>query len=178
MKKLNLMIIGLISCFCSIAQQKLVNDIVNINLPKGAEKITNDQLQNFMKGKTGYFQKYRIKSKGDIYRLKGMIIQLNAFHKSPSQTLEDTKKSIDWMTHMDGQKTPSDYTSEIKNINNYKVLITHYAAQDYASFHFYSVNNTNTAILNGSLEYDKTDKNNKDKAEKALEQMLKSMTFK
>lgn len=178
MKKIKLIVIGLLSCLCSFAQTS-INDIVNIGLPKGAEKLTNEQLKTFVTGKKQYFQEIdRTKSKGDFYLINNMIIQLNGDKVPlPEKNLEELKNAMDALANINGHPL-TNYTSEIKNINNFKVLIIHHQSQDYASYTFYCVNNLNTAVLNGGLEYDKNDKSNKDKAAKTLDQILKSMTFK
>jgi len=68
--------------------------------------------------------------------------------------------------------------SEIKSINNYEVLIMHHEARDYASYSFFSVNNLNTKVLNGKLEYDKSDTTNRNIAANTLNRLLKNMKFK
>lgn len=178
MKKINLILIGIIFFLNLFAQHTPLYDIVNISLPKESQKFTNDQLQTFVAGRSQYSQSVdRRKSKGDFYKINTMILQLNGAKISTPNSLEDTKKSFDEMANFGGNLS-TNYTSEIKNINNYNVLIIHHEGQNYASYNFYSVSMSNTCILNGKLEYDKTDKSNRVKAAKTLEEILKNMTFK
>lgn len=179
MKKINLLITGTMFFLNSFAQHTPLNDLVNISLPKSAEKLTNEQLHSFISGKTQYFQKTdRRKSKGDFYKINDMIIQLNGDHVNTAKNyLENTKKGFDEMAHMGGNLS-TNYTSEIKSLNNYKILIIHQEAQNWAYYNFSSINDSNSSILKGRIEYDKTDKSNRNKAAKMLDQILKSMTFK
>lgn len=180
MKKINILLIGTIFFLNAFAQHAALNDLVNIRLPKGSEKITQSQLQTFVTGKTAYSQRLKggMNSNSDFYKINDMIIELNGAHgKAPKDYLEKLKKGLDGMARLDGNFA-TNYTSEIKNINNYRVLIIHDGGQNYASYSFYTLNSKNTSALNGGIDYDKTDKSNRDKAAKTLDEMLRGMTFK
>lgn len=189
MKIIILLIGSLISCFCSFCQTP-VDSIVNFTLPKGTEKLTENQFQSFRKSHVTSFKSDQVKLNGEYYKINDLLVHLNGgYFNAPKNRLEYLKRDLDGQIKRMLYQTPKtnnpwlpDYTSEIKSINNYKVLIIHQDWGNSASYDFYTVNNSNTAVLNGSIDYYYNDKlskeSNKSKAAQTLDQMLKGMTFK
>jgi hypothetical protein len=177
MKKLNLLILASLISMVLIAQQTSLNNIVTIKLPEGAERLSKEQLIIFIKNKQAYSQD-RKNINGEIFKLNTMILQLIPLKGSVSkERLENLKYGLDRLAQMDGMIV-SNYTSEIKVINNYRVLVIHDEGENWALYNFYSINNSGTCSVNGRLEYDKSDKTNREKAENILNTMLKTMHFK
>lgn len=179
MKKIKLFIMGTLLCLYSVAQIPL-SELVEIKLPKEAEKLKDQQLESLVKSKKEYSKKLKTKSeKISTYKINTMLLQLNgASGPVPADYLENLKNNLtDLSRGIDGRLSPS-FNLEIKSINNYKVLINHMESHNSASYKFFLINNSNTALLNGILDYDKSDKPNKDKANKTLDDLLKSIKFK
>ncbi|HUS01673.1 MAG TPA: hypothetical protein VMY77_08095 [Chitinophagaceae bacterium] len=166
-------LIGILCYGSAISQHTPLNELVKIKLPGGSEKLSYKQLQSFLIDKKGFNQNRDWTPKGDVYKINSMILQLNGAGITRSEKLEDTKKGFDEMGF-----NSINYTSEIKSINNYKVLIMHLEGRDYASYSFFSVNNSNTKVLNGRLDYDKFDTATRDIAINTLSKLLKKMKFK
>jgi hypothetical protein len=93
--------------------------------------------------------------------------------KAPKD-LDQLKANFDRMA----AASPDGYSSEIRTINNYKVLIMHQAREDYASYSFYSIDSSNTRALNGSIEYNKYETEAKARAEQLLNELLNKLKFK
>jgi hypothetical protein len=174
MKAFKLFLLGLVISLSAFSQ-KPISDYVDIRLPGLAQKITKEELQVYVKGKKQYFQKIdRLKTTGDIYRINSSILQLNAGSLKAPKDLDQLKASFDRMA----TASPEGYSSEIRAINNYKVLIMHQAREDYASYSFYSIDSSSTRALNGSIEYNKYETDAKAKAEQLLNDLLNRMKFK
>jgi hypothetical protein len=177
MKKI-LLITSIIISISSFAQRTPLNNLMNISLPEKSEKITNAQLLVFVKDKLSYSQlKDKIDS-NDYYKINTMILELIAFKGTQKANyLEETQKGLYGLSNIGGSLS-TNYTSEIKMFNNYRVLVTHWEAQYYAYYSFICISNSNIGQLNGTLNYDKTDKSNRDNAIRTLDIILQNMTFK
>lgn len=178
MKKINLIILALLISVALVAQQTSLTNIVTIKLPEGAEPLSKEQLITFVKGKQAYSQEDRKNIKGELYKINTMILELNPHQGNVSKDrLEKLKSGLDALARLDGMIF-SNYTSEIKTINNYRVLVIHDEGQNWAYYSFFSINNSGTCSLNGRLEYDKSIRSNREKAENTLHAMLKTIHFK
>ncbi len=181
MKRIIILIALATCCYKVKAQEKSFDHIVNLSLPKDIEKPDKQKLESFMQKHKN--SKIDLKTKkGNIYIIDNILIQFNAgsgvveknAYGSNKTLLEDTKRFYDDLNlQIQIQKN---YSSEIKIINNYKVLITQYDnLESYSYYLMNGVNNTNDKTFALRLEYKKEDKV---KAATIVDHILKNMRFK
>ena len=164
----------------SMGQQTILSDVINITLPKNAEKLTKEKLK-LTDQPSAHISYKRIpvidkNGKGEYYNVNGIFMRLNVGYGNTLQDyLEDTQAVFKDMAGLSGSLPPN-YHSQIKNINNFKVLIIYKdESENVGSYSFFSVNNPKTSAFNGIMEFNKPQKN---KATAILDEMLKSVTFK
>ena len=163
-------------CLSAIGQQTPLSDIVNITLPKGAEKLTKEKLRATTISdaiNSGIDTK---KGKGDFYKTNSILMQLNGGYVPVKiDYLEQLQGGLEAMYSLSGD-LPPDYKSEIKAINNYRVLVVQYdARENFSYYRFFSVSNTLSSGLNGVIEFKTSEKS---KATAILNEMLKSIKYK
>jgi len=163
-----------------MAQQQKIEDIVDIRLPVGTRKLTTQELKTITDANTKHpaISKQKAGVANEYYSIDSFTLELNGSPVKVSKNyLEDTKKGYDNLFKIGGHPC-TECTSEIKKINNYTVLIIHQGLQDSGYYAFFSVDDKNSAAVNGILDYSKLNANNKSKALKAVYQILNGMTFK
>ena len=180
MKKATILVLAIMYSLASMGQQRILSDVVNITLPKNSEKLTKEKLKSTDQP-SAHINPRRVpvidkNGKGDYFKVNGILMQLNAGYANNSKDyLEDTQAVFKEMAGLSGSLPPN-YHSQIKNINNFKVLIIYKdESENVGSYSFFSVNNSKTSALNGIMEFNKSQK---DKATAILDEMLKSVTFK
>ena len=161
-------------CLSAMGQQTPLSDIVNITLPKGAEKITKEKFRSTVMSSA---QRSAIDTKigkGDFYKLnRGLMVLYSVQGITPKNYLEQTANGLKAMSSLSGDLPPN-YKSEIKAINNYRVLVVQYDSESLHVYRFFAVNNTHTNALNGVIEFKTSEKS---KATAILNEMLKSIKF-
>jgi hypothetical protein len=168
-KKFGLLIINL---FISLFLTAQVKDIVRIDFPPRTETLpiekefVNDSIENYI------ILKPTLDAIGESYKIDSMTLKLYvALWNSQKNYLEDAKKGLkEFFRQMNCSKC----VSEIRNVNNYKVLIINIDSKNSGYYLFFSVNKKNTAVLNGSLCYT----SNKTKASETLNEILDNIAFK
>lgn len=154
------MVLTIMCCLTALGQQTPFNDLVSLNLPKGAEKITKTNSQD------------------NFYNVNGIHLQLySGYANIRKDYLEDTEKGMKGMFLDLNRNIPPEYKSQIKVINNYKVLVIYYEKGEHivSTYTFFCVSSTDTSFFNGIMEFNKSEK---DKATTVLDEMLKSLRFK
>ncbi|GAB3194220.1 hypothetical protein ABID22_000292 [Pontibacter aydingkolensis] len=175
MKKAILTLISFLVYFNSFGQQQTtIHDIVTITLPNKVEKLTEEKLTALKpsEGKSSPISHEHFN--GETYKGKDILIQLNAGSITPKPNyLEQEKRGIDYLFSL---SQPQVYSSSIKHYQNQSVVVANFedAGKDKGYFLIRSYNKTGDSILVGTLEYDK---DKKEAAEKALDEMLKSIKF-
>jgi hypothetical protein len=155
-------------------QQATIHNIVTVTLPKNVEKLTAEKLAALKpkNGKTSPISHEQ--SKGDSYKGKNFLIQLNAASTTPKPNyLEQEKREMDDLFSL---SQPQVYSSSIKHFQNHSVVITNYerGGDNKGYFLFKSYNNRGDSILVGILEYNK---GNIEVAGKTLDDMLTSIVY-
>lgn len=177
MKKIiTLIIIGLLVYINGFSQQQAtIQDVVTVTLPKNVDKLTKEKLAA-LKPNTGKSSPIVHENfKGQTYKRKDILIQLNAASVAPKPNyLEQKKEELDYLFSL---FQPQVYSSSIKHLQNQSVVVANFedAGKDKGYLLFRSYNRSGDSILVGTLEYDK---GNKEAAEKTLDEMLKSIKFK
>lgn len=175
MKKISILIIGILYCFTAMSQQISMSDIVSIKLPKGIEKLTKEKFRSTVMSSA---QRSAIDTKigkGDFYKLnRGLMVLYSIQGITPKNYLEQAANGLKAMSSLSGDLPPN-YKSEIKAINNYRVLVVQYDSESLHVYRFFAVNNTHTNSLNGIMEFNISEK---DKETAILDEMLKSIKFK
>lgn len=162
--------------YCSTiwAQELTVDKVVSIQLPPGSKKVPKAEIKTVIISKsTSKTPINRQTAKGEFYKIDNALMQLSVAKGTfKSSRLEDLKKSLEEMA-----KGTENFTSEIKSINNYKVLIICHELKnsDLGYYSFYTLSNNRNAVLNGMIEYKKSEKA---KTSTLLNQFLEKMKFK
>lgn len=174
MKKLVIVIVTLLTFLSAKSQQVPLNTVINFRLPKNTEK-TDKQNQRLIKSSSvGKLLPIRNEAVGEFYISGNTIIHLNgAIGVTTTDHLEKLKKGWDEIFKHDGSAT--NYTSTIKSINNYKILILNYDDKSNSHYNFYCVNNLHNKALSGSIEYNNSDK---EQAAKLFKELSDSIEFK
>ncbi len=176
LKIIILTIIGLLIYFDGFSQQQTtIHNVVTVTLPKNVEKLTKEKLAALKpnKGKSSPIAHEHFK--GETYRGKSILIQLNAAFTVPKPNfLEKKKEETDYLLSL---SQPQVYSSSIKHFQNQSVVVANFedAGKDKGYLLFRSYNRSGDSILVGTLEYEK---GKKKEAEKTLDEILKSVKFK
>jgi hypothetical protein len=155
-------------------QQVTIKNIANVTLPKNAEKLTKEKLAVLKPNKGKSSPIVHENFKGETYRGKDILIQINAGSLVPKPNfLEQMKEETDYLLSL---SQPQVYSSSIMRLQNQSLVVANfeYADSDKGYLLFRSYNRSGDSILVGTLEYDK---GNKEATEKALDEMLKNVKF-
>lgn len=173
MKKLNTLIIALIYCFCSTAQQATLSNVVIINIPKKALKINKEQAVAYSKKN---FKKSEISSLNtkNLYKIDQVIFGFwdSKVGLEGRRTLEDIKAEALELYKLSSSITVHD--ASIKKINNVGLLVINYKNGD-ANYYRFISEYRNHQSMSGIVQYELSDRRN---ATKILDEVLKSITFK
>jgi hypothetical protein len=183
MKRLTLILIGLVYSISCFAQKIALNDTVSINLPKATETLTRDRFSASVTEKFNYSRiavehvpnKNERTDNKHFYEVGDILIKLTHGKrrlKDKDNYLSETKKGLDAAFNLGGNTNK--YTSVIKSINGNSVLITYHEIEDVGYYEFFCNDTTNTLALNGALQFKLSDK---DKATKILNDLLVSIEF-
>lgn len=115
------------------------------------------------------------KLSGEFYTAGDMVIHLNGvIGASTNDHLEKLKQGLDEIFKRD--KSATNYTSTIKSINNYNVLLLNYDVEKGKShYDFYCTSNSHDKALSGSIEYSNFDK---EQAAKLYKELSNNIEFK
>jgi hypothetical protein len=182
MKKVSLTILSICVSLCAFCQQLDTNSVAVLQIPNGLveqqkPKLTTNSTKQAYDVKEKYLKFYSNNPKADTYKGNGVIKFLSVYGtKTATQPdyLENRKKGMDAIATMDGAKKPSGYSTVIKKINNYSVLIIRTERDDYIKFTVFSVNDKHTSVLNSMIIIMKTDRT---KAEKTVNELLMGIKF-
>jgi hypothetical protein len=156
------------------AQQRLSNNILDITLPKGSEKISKQELRAIVGPKSrSPFNRERFI--GDHYKIGRTLIQINAVNaNTPKNQMDENKKGFDEIYSKD---RPNYYKSTVRSINNFRVLVIQCEDKnaDIGYFIINLINNTNTSAASIGIEYKQGDG---EAATKAVEELLNNTKFK
>lgn len=176
--KISLIVISLSISASVLAQQNKIMEIADIPLPSKAKKISNEALRTMVDNnkKNPESLKVIFDPKGEYYQIDSFTLALYGEQVNiKTNYLEDSKRGFEGSFKKTNCFT---CTTEIKAINNYKVLIVFLDTRDRGYFYFYTIKNDNSASINGSISYDKSNANNKNEALKTINDLLKGMKFK
>jgi len=177
MKKICILIISLMTFLSVKSQQVPLSNIINFNPPNSIKKSTNENLKSIKSNSIGGRTMMDMtKLSGEFYTAGDMVIHLNgAVGVSTTNHLEKLKKGWDEIFKHD--KSATNYTSTIKSINNYKVLILNYDVENKGNSHydFYCISNSHDKALSGSIEYSNSDK---EQAANLYKELSNSIEFK
>lgn len=170
MKKISLLLISAIFGFTAMAQEIPVKNIVAIKFQKGTEKVGSDKVQSMLKINNILDVNER---KGEFYTINNYLLRLVAAQiKVPQGYLQQLKKGTNDMFQL---SPPENYSSIIKAINNYNVLVIQYDRGNVSYYTFYSVSDDNAKALNGTIEFKLSEKH---EITEKLNELLKTMHFK
>lgn len=159
MKNLTLTIVLVFCTFLAKAQiqDKNFDNIINFGLPSYLYKPSNSKISDFIKNRTHLF--YELSLKHAIFYTHGeILVKLWATNTSivKNNELEEEKKFNDYI-NAQGTGT-TNYSSEIKIINNAKVLIVYEErSSDYSSYYISAIN-SNSKKASVRIDYKLNDK--------------------
>jgi hypothetical protein len=170
MKKIHLIIACVFYSLHALAQQE---EIMQLTLPKGAEKLNEKQLMavshdNFNENSAADFHAH-------IYKKDGILIYYHYFGvpKKMEKPLENTQMQMVYIIkHIPNTVVDKSKIIEVKGI---RFLIIEYHENDNKYFKFISDFDQNSRQINGSIEYKEPDE---DKARQYLQDLLQSLYFK
>lgn len=150
MKALIISIILIISTYTSSFSQQLatLNDVTQIELPQSFHKsaTSNRRLR------TSLSKLPNVIEKGSFYQ--GDDVEINivtAFGQAKDNYLEDIQKGQADL-HKALNYTPKNYTSTIRKINNFKVLLMSYDLGEVSHVSLLSLSTTGKSALNASFD--------------------------
>jgi hypothetical protein len=177
-KKLVFLITSVIYSLTCLGQQISLNNEVKINLPNRTEKLTKDQVSSFA-GKRFNHDKIALSNIADfntphLYKVDNVLISFNTASGSTEEGhLLKLKNGLDEMS-----KKNKSYSSNIKTVNNSKVLIINETLGNVEYYNFYcfkTINAKRVTAITGTLQFDKSDHDN---ASNILDDVLKGIKFK
>ena len=171
MKIITTITLVLICSIHAIAQQPTMITGISMSLPKGAEKLNKEQLTAFAADKKYDIPFIKLNPK-NIYRLDNILLAFYDFKGNYNDDLDQTKTGWDLRYNRNGSNT--NYSSILKNINNYHVLIKTDINKNSARYSFYAISKSHKFILNGIVECAKSDS---DRAIVLLNQILDNVRF-
>jgi hypothetical protein len=183
MKKLSLIIIGIVYSISCFGQKIALNDTVSIELPKQAIPLNRDGFEASVNENFSYSKlalnsvpkkNERLYNK-HFYKVGDILIKLTHGKRrltGKEDYLTDTKKQLNALFSLNGNSNNN--SSVIKTFNNNPVLIIYYEMENVGYYDFYCYNFTNTFALNGRVQFKLPEK---DKATKILNDLLNSIQF-
>ena len=162
---------------CSIlakaqVQEKNFDDIINLGLPSYLYKPNNPEITDFIKNRPLLY--YKLPINHAVFYTYGEILVYLWANKGivRNNILEENKKFNDYMNEQGTGTT--NYSSEIKNINNAAVLIVHEErATNYCSYNIYAINGSSKQARI-RIDYKLSDKS---EAQKIAESILANLRF-
>jgi len=177
-KQTKTLLICLVSSVTLLAQQSPVDSVVQICFPEGAERLSTEQLRTAVETDKNWspIQDVVLNSKGETYRIGSFLLKVYAEIVSvPESQLEESKNNFAVFFRKFNCTT---CTSEIKTVNNFRVVIIKQDSKDWGYYAFYSVNESHNSAFNGMLYYGRSEINNSVKAQKTIEELLENTRYK
>jgi len=173
MRKIIFFIAGLFFTQYVIAQQAPSSEVVTAVMPKGAIKLTQDQLVRFTS--KNYKSSAMPLNKENTYQLDGILISfwdLRVNQEFKKSLPASQKEILEVLRLNDFNKV--NY-SKIITVNNKQFLVYDYEIEDECYLRFQSEFNKQNKNICGLIQYKKPDEA---KAEEALQTFLQSVHFK
>lgn len=173
MKKMNMLILGMLCCLSTIAQQEPLSNVVNINVPKGAVKLNKEQIISHSKKKFKTSEIASVKTK-NLYKIDELLIGFWDLEVS-----EENKKSLQAIKSEALELYKLDKNiivneARINKINNNQFLVINYQNGD-ASYYRFNSEYRNNQSISGVIQFKEFEK---DKAAAILNDILNSIKFK
>ena len=153
-----------------MGQRNEIGNIVDLRLPEKAVKLSSKDLKTFADNndKRRAIGNQKLDTLKEYYKINSFILGLLGRQvKISKDYLEDTKKGFENLFSI-GDQPCTNCTTEIKKVNNYRVLIIHQELKEFAYYAFFSVDDEKSAAVNGILDYDKSIAGNKSTALKTI----------
>jgi hypothetical protein len=173
MKKIIILLVLTTWCFFAKAQETRVEKTISLSLPQGSEKPNDQVLSAYLKNRKNTQALKPDKFNGLTYKFGSIIFQINGdTGKFASNRLEQFKRNEDnLMSKIEG----ANYSSELKTINNNKVVIIKTQSKDYHYYRFMAINKDNNKVVFATMEYNEADE---EKAKAILNHVLNKLRFK
>ncbi len=178
MEKIYLIIICLLYSIRTLGQQ---SEVMQLTLPKGTEKLNEQQLKNL--SNRGFNEKTASDFHNHVYKKDGLLIyylNLSQFPTHPGRrhSLESNQKMmvalLSGESELKGDANVVDI-SKIITVNNIRFAIIEYHNKNDRYIRFTSDYDKNGGSINGFIEYKKPDEG---EAGQYLQELLHSMSFK
>ena len=156
-------------------EQDPLDTLIAMKLPSSVKKSEFVSLKMKKVGKAKSSGVSLNTHRGNLYETSTGVIQINAARGKPEKDrLVNMEKGLKEMYGWEKQKY---FTSEIKSINNFKVLLINYQhlGEDIGRVLFLTVNNKEDIVMSGAMEYEE---GSSQQALKDLNEFLKGITFK
>jgi hypothetical protein len=171
MKKTIFLITGLFISLYTMGQSP-TSDVFNATAPKGAKKLTREQLTNYVH--SNYKRSGLPLDKENTYQVDGLLISYWSLSVNPDfkKSLKSTQSE---MLAVLKENNNMINDSRIIKINNIQFLVYEYQKENEVTLRFQSEFNKNNKNINGIIQFKEADK---DKAHKALDDFLQTVHFK
>jgi hypothetical protein len=172
-QKITLFILGFFFSFYAMGQQPTSSEVVNAVMPKGATKLTGEQLSNYVC--KNYIRPGIPLDKENTYQLDGLLISFWDLSVKPEfkKSLQDSQSEILAILKRNDENVIN--YSKIIAVNNIQFLVYEYQKSDEVYLWFRSDFNKNNENIIGTIQFKKPDE---DKAQKALQTFLQTVHFK
>jgi len=172
MKKIFLLLAGL---FCSLYAmgQAPTRDVFTADTPKGATRLSKEQLLSYMHHN---FKTSAVPDdKEHTYKLDGLLISYWSLSVNPEfkKSLQASESEILAVLKRNPENVI--HYSKIVSANKIQFLVYEYQRNDEVLLRFQSEFNKDNKNINGLIQFKKLDE---EKAQKALQDFLKSVHFK
>ncbi len=153
--------------------QAPTSEVVSANMPKGATKLSREQLTNYVHN--NFKQSALPLEKENLYQLDGLIISFWDLSVNPEfkKSLQASQSEMLAVLKRNSENTIN--YSKIITVNNIQYLVYQYQKNDEVFLRFQSEFNKNNKNICGLIQFKKPDE---DKAQKALQTFLESVHFK
>jgi len=173
MKKLIILITGLIYCSTCMGQQTIESNSVSVKLPNEMKKLSKVEVSSFANRRFANDTVAINTANSNLentFVINDVLVSFNtATGKVEPGHLLKLKNGLAEMSKKDRS-----YTSSIKTFNNNQVLVTNYVWGNIGYYCFYSFDEANSSALAGFVEYNKSDQ---DKATTILNNFLSNLKF-
>ena len=162
-----------------MAQPCQVREVVRVDFPQQTKALSYKTLQTIIEGdhENSDFLKSMLNNHAH-YKIDSFLLNLYAERfNAPKNYLETQKK--EWEKLCRWGRDTCTWPMEIKNINNYAVLIVNTDFGPNGGYYFFfTINKKQNATLSGSVYYYGFDKNSRIKCRATLDELLDNIAYK
>jgi hypothetical protein len=173
MKKIDILILSVMTCLFLNAQETPISKVVNMTVPKGAIKLNKEEVKSYADREFGNSEITSVNTQ-NLYSINELLMAFWDLNVSEGnkKSLEAIKSEALELYKLDKNIIVDD--ASIKEANNNKILVISYKNKDANYYRFISEYRNNQAI-SGLIQFKASDKN---QSKAILKEILSSIKFK